>query len=702
MFNSSKLLHKIWLSSIFLITISVFLFTLFPTVTSEDSGELITAAYHLGIPHPPGYPLFMLLGKLGTIIIPFGNIAWRVNVVSAILGALTSLLLASLIFRISKNRVAATSGALVLAFTNIFWSQSVRAEIYTLAALVFVGVIYLCYLWSQTKSQKEQHRLLMWCSFLLGLGAAAHQYLIAIIPALVVYFLIYDRQLWKQYKVILKGLLLYLLGFSIYLYLPIRSLADPVIDWGNPETLENFWQVFRRQTYQEYVPSVLDAAQAAPVKPNFSYSNYLLVQGPKFITHFAQLLHRLNKYLFIDFTVFGFALGVTGLVAMRKIAKPMLTIISCIAIWYAAILTYFQFGHVTGSLTFTNIPFYIPFHILFAIAIGLGADFCWNSAKKSKSIRKVIFGSILLVPLIVFTTNFQFNNQRGNYLVYDYVKAVINQVPRNGLLYLHQGDNSIFPATYLRHVENFRPDVEIIARTDSGVFPGAYYLTLAQQYPGKSIYTDSPGAVPALPPGHQANNLGYVTHFRLSPTPVPQTTLDQLYQYAANYTPSIRGLDHPHLDFWHSHVAMFTHLSQGFLGLDRAPAAREVSFAKAYSLKIQERDILARTIIHFYLQLGQQLAATPHTEQLIKMGKANQTEIISLALLYIQENDFESADHHLGKIYTSSPAAFTPEKLPLCETLPPDATAQEAVQHKNACDTRNLMLKYADWKHQQN
>lgn len=74
---------------VFLISFTVYLLTLCPTVYVGDSGELIAAAYTLGIPHPPGYPLFTILGKIFITLIPIGSIAYRVNLLSAFFASAT-------------------------------------------------------------------------------------------------------------------------------------------------------------------------------------------------------------------------------------------------------------------------------------------------------------------------------------------------------------------------------------------------------------------------------------------------------------------------------------------------------------------------------------------------------------------------------------------------------------------------------------
>ncbi|MQY69884.1 MAG: DUF2723 domain-containing protein [Firmicutes bacterium] len=87
---------------LFLVSFGVYLKTLCPTVYIGDSGELIAAAYTLGIPHPPGYPLYCLLGKLFTLL-PFGTIAYRVNLMSAFFASLTIVLIYLIVLEIQNT-----------------------------------------------------------------------------------------------------------------------------------------------------------------------------------------------------------------------------------------------------------------------------------------------------------------------------------------------------------------------------------------------------------------------------------------------------------------------------------------------------------------------------------------------------------------------------------------------------------------------
>ncbi len=180
-----------------LIAFAVYVYTLAPNVTLEDSGEFITAAMHFGVPHPPGYPSWSLLSWLFATLIPFGNVAWRVNLVSAVCGGLSIGIFCLLMIHSSRwlmrgirgassaaiDRLApvgAAVGSLSLAFSDVMWSQSVIAEVYTLNALFLVLTVWSFYWWMLHPGK------LFWLAataFLLALGLSNHHTLLFIFPA---------------------------------------------------------------------------------------------------------------------------------------------------------------------------------------------------------------------------------------------------------------------------------------------------------------------------------------------------------------------------------------------------------------------------------------------------------------------------------------------------------------------------------------
>lgn len=224
--------------------LGVYLSTLPPTVTGEDSGELIVAAYTLGVPHPPGYPIWCLLAHPFTYI-PIGSVGWRVALSSAVFASMAVFTLYFLALKVGHSRAAGMAAALVFAFSGEFWEQSVIAEVYALNALFVALYFLLLVLWYETR----KNGLLYIFALLYGLSLTNHNTMTLLGPVAVLFVLYVDREPWRRWRLYASCVVLGFVGLSVYLYLPIRSLADPPVDWGNPENWRNFREVVQRKQY---------------------------------------------------------------------------------------------------------------------------------------------------------------------------------------------------------------------------------------------------------------------------------------------------------------------------------------------------------------------------------------------------------------------------------------------------------------------
>jgi hypothetical protein len=229
--------------------------TLSPTVAwvnlGEDSGDLLAASVTLGIPHPTGYPLFVLLGRLATFL-PLGSIAFRINLVAALAGAVSvyavvrlSAALAPEPARRWTGALAALCCALLYASSAGAWSQSVLAEVYTLNA-AFLGVV----LWLLVEADRERDvRRLLLATYLFGLGLTNHLLLLAAAPALAVvtWRLARTRKIGLTTAVLLPLLIFW--GLTLDLYLPIRAARNPEFSWGVPASPKQLWWVLSGAQY---------------------------------------------------------------------------------------------------------------------------------------------------------------------------------------------------------------------------------------------------------------------------------------------------------------------------------------------------------------------------------------------------------------------------------------------------------------------
>jgi hypothetical protein len=198
------------------VSFAVYLCTLAPGVTLENSAELLTASHSLGIPHPPGYPAWTILAAIWQRIIPFNNIAWRVNLMCALLGALAVGLMALLVSksgRVMASRcgfwqggetgagldwiilASSVSAAWMLAFSPAMWSQSVVTEVWTLNVFFLVATLVLLYRWSL---EPERCWWLYLAGFLWGVSLTNHQTLVLLAVAFPTFLWFVDRKLGRD------------------------------------------------------------------------------------------------------------------------------------------------------------------------------------------------------------------------------------------------------------------------------------------------------------------------------------------------------------------------------------------------------------------------------------------------------------------------------------------------------------------------
>ncbi|MFA5778563.1 MAG: DUF2723 domain-containing protein [Elusimicrobiota bacterium] len=415
-----------------------YLFTLHPAISVGDSGELITAAYTLGIAHPPGYPLWTILGKIFTIIIPFGNIAYRINLMSAFFGACTCAIFYFIIKKIviveenNEKKLSAahalSASAIVLCLSSTLWSQSIISEVYTLNAFFVVLIIYLLL-------TESDLRLVV---FIYGLSLANH-YIMFLFGPVFAFYLIWKNPKVFNLKTILSLLIFFLPGLFLYLYLPVRSSANPPIDWGNPENLKNFIAHIGR----------------------FQYKGLELAAKVGFTTKLI-FIRNFFSQLVQNFGLFA-VLSVFGLISLIKkdIKFALLTVFIFLANTLGLIIL-LNFKFTPQDIdAFT--PYYIPAWIM--AALWAGYKICeW------RNVRFFLHGVLILLAFQIIWSKFNFSGfyytvapNRYNFIAYDYPVNILKTVERNSVLYLHEEvDETIFTLSYLTNVLKKRPDVEII------------------------------------------------------------------------------------------------------------------------------------------------------------------------------------------------------------------------------------------------
>ena len=210
-----------WLS--FAVALATYLFTLEPTVSLWDCGEFIATAFKLQVGHPPGAPLFMLLGRIASLFAPSTQyVALAINSISALASAFTVLFLFWILSHLARRILlagntqptsaqtiailgAASVGALAYAFSDSFWFSAVEAEVYALSSLFTAIVVWAMLKWEEQADTPHSSRWLILIAYLMGLSIGVHLLNLLTIPALALIF--YYRKYTFSWMGLLKALL---------------------------------------------------------------------------------------------------------------------------------------------------------------------------------------------------------------------------------------------------------------------------------------------------------------------------------------------------------------------------------------------------------------------------------------------------------------------------------------------------------------
>ena len=179
-----KLINRISAMVAFLASFFVYLRTIAPTVSFWDCGEFITCSYILGIPHPPGAPFYLLLGRIFSMVPTASDIGLRVNLVSALSSALTVMLTYLIIVRLIEQWrgkpkssedllflvASGLIGSLAYAFTDTFWFNAVEAEVYAISMFFTSIIVWLILVWHERSDEAGSERYLLIIAYLVGLA----------------------------------------------------------------------------------------------------------------------------------------------------------------------------------------------------------------------------------------------------------------------------------------------------------------------------------------------------------------------------------------------------------------------------------------------------------------------------------------------------------------------------------------------------
>jgi tetratricopeptide (TPR) repeat protein len=455
--------------ALFLLTFAFYLSGLSGTIPSyRDSGDLIVSIHTLGIAHPPGYALYVLVGKLFVTLLPFGNVAYRVNVMSAFFAAASAALLFNvlrfsfrpvrkekrgdsfdLFERSDRMRIWCASGVVLLFATSPAVVVLARvAEMYTMAAFLAAAIL-LCL-------QRDSSQSFCGAALLLGLGLSVHPTLILMAPL----FLASPVRPFPR-----VSLLYFVLGLTVFFYLPIRASQHPLVNWGDPSNWRNFWRVVTRADY--------GGLKLHPEQSSFSWSaGDILAQ----LKYFASAMKGEWGWGALGFGCAGIFAGLkqTG---SRRLAAGLL------GSWMLAGPAFFLLSNLPLREPTTPAilqPYLVLVNLLWALFVGMGITTILapssllllpqggegNSKKNPLAplwgervwVRGAIVLAVLVAPAV---PRFFPLSQRNDFYAYDYARNLLRSLPPNAVLY-EPDDPTRFSIQVLQRVEHRRPDVVLL------------------------------------------------------------------------------------------------------------------------------------------------------------------------------------------------------------------------------------------------
>lgn len=531
-----------------------FLRTVTPTVPFWDSGEYIATSNILGLPHPPGNPVYTMLGRL-MCLLPFSSVAWRVNSMSAFASALTCLFTFLFTVRALRrtfapaparavDRLACELGGLVTALfvasSSSFWDSAIEAEVYALSSCIIAFTVWLAFNWWDHLGETGNDKILVLIVYILGISTGVHLGTILIAPGLLVLFwtarashfnnakflvpagflaalalafvanealvlgvpmavfgailaiaVLYAAVNYRFYvknSLLTWWVLVVVIGFTVQIFLLIRSQQLPSINEGSPSTIEAWLQYLSRKQYGPSNPFERRAELWYQIE--HMYFRYIGQQW-----HLVERLGRLDLTSFWVKSVNAIPYLLLSLGAWwnyRRDRKTFQFFLAVHLVMGPALIFYLNFtDHEVRERDY----FFINSYHFIAVWIGMGAAAAFQMLaralapgepaarttgaasggpieeatsiealpRSATSRASLGLGAVALVglSLLPLRTGWYTHDRSGFYIAHDYAYNMLVPLEPDAIVFTN-GDNDTFPLWYIQEVEHVRTDVRVV------------------------------------------------------------------------------------------------------------------------------------------------------------------------------------------------------------------------------------------------
>ena len=483
---------------------TLYMITLGPSTAMWDTSEYIAAAYILGLPHPPGNPFFVLLGRVFSILPIGGSVAMKVNILAALCSAssaamwflITERVLVSWFNERWQRIVGGGLAALIGATAFTVWSQSVVNEkVYTVALIGVAVVAWLTVRWCDDPDGPKADKLLVLIAYLLGLGFSNHMAGFLAAPAVAFAVMVRRPKTILRWKLILACVGGVLFGMTPFATQPIRAAHFPAIAEGEPTactteltakctfdkvTWDRFVYNFNRGQYGAPDPNDPSRVYPAQVSMYWMYFKWQWWRDP-YGEH--QTLQGVLAALYLVLGLFG------GWVHWKRDRQsfwffgPLMFTMTLLLIKYLNFRYGYSQAPELGDAVDREVRdrdyFYLWSFSAWSVWAALGLAFVWESVAALLGSEEVKLGKetldlpkkrswmmatpVLAIAFFPLVGNWEASSRKGDDTTAKFAHDLLNSVEPYGVL-VTVGDNDTFPLWYAQEVEGIRQDV-VVANT---------------------------------------------------------------------------------------------------------------------------------------------------------------------------------------------------------------------------------------------
>jgi Protein of unknown function (DUF2723) len=483
-----------------LVVFALYLVTLAPSTAMWDTSEYITAATVLGLPHPPGNPLFVLIGRVFAVLPIASSIAVRINVLAAVSSAvsagmwflITERVLVSWFAHRWQRIVGGALAALIGATAFTVWNQSVVNEkVYTVSLLGIAIISWLMVRWSDAPDGRRADRILVLVAYLLGLGYANHMAGMLAAPAVGLAVLIVRPRTALRWKLLVACAAAVMFGITPFAMEPIRAAHFPALNEGEPTacrteltmsctfskgTKDAFMYNFNRGQYGKPELSERQAPFSAQLSMWWLYFKWQWLRDAHYEHPFAQ---SVLASLFLVLGLLG------GWVHFQRDRRSFWYFGSLMFTMTLVLIYYLNFKYgASQDPDLTGVArevrdrdyFYLWSFSAWGVWAALGLVAVWDSvaamigreratdgrvALDRPSRRSTLLASpVLLLALVPLFTNWRTASRAGETDTRDFAADLLNSVEPYGIV-VTVGDNDTFPLWYAQEVEGIRRDDDV-------------------------------------------------------------------------------------------------------------------------------------------------------------------------------------------------------------------------------------------------